>query len=126
MIKYDYYQTMAAILDDYLPYYFEKHKIFPKQWEMDELEEELYDNLYNLDNITGNGRGYFETSNQEVAYGRLYGNYDLVADALDGYAMNKREILSCLRDPVFLDVVTRCYILRECLHDYLTNLYSGL
>ena len=126
MIKYDYYKTMSAILDDYLPHYFNKHNIFPKQWEIDELEDELYDNLYNLDYITGNGRGYFETPNQEVAYGRLYGNYDLLADAFDHYAMNNKEILSYLRDPVSLDVVIRIYILRDCLHDYLTNLYNRL
>ena len=126
MVKYDYYQTMADILDDYLPRYFEEQKIFPKQWDMDELEDELYDNLYNLDNITGNGHGYFETMNLEVVYGRLYGNFNLMADALDDYAMNDREILSYLRDPVSLDVVIRCYILRECLHDYLTDLYDEL
>lgn len=126
MLKYDYYQTMAAILDDYLPRYFEEQKIFPKQWDMDELEDYLYDHLYNMDNITGNGHGYFETENTAVAYGRLYGNYDLMADALEAYSMSCGEILSYLRSPVILDVLIRLHILRECLNDYLTDLYDEL
>lgn len=126
MLKYDYHQTMSAILDDYLPRYFEEQKIFPKQWNMDELEDELYDKLYNLDCITGNEHGFFETMNLAVAYGRLYGNFSLMADALEGYAMNDREMLSYLRDPLSLDVIIRCYILRECLHDYLTDLHNEL
>lgn len=126
MIKYDYYNTMADILEDFIPRFCEQRGVIPKQWEQDELEDYLYDHLYNMDNVTGNGHGYFETANIDVAYGRLYGNFNLMADALDDYAMNCGEILSYLRDPVSLDVVIRCYILRECLHDYLTNLYDEL
>ena len=124
MVKYNYYASMRDALLTVVPDYCLRHGIIPRQWDIGDLENELYDNLMDLDEVTGNKSGYYIHHDERIAYGRLYGNLDLASDALYYFGCDENIILSYLKKPSTLDVIIRCYILRECLHDYLTNLYN--
>lgn len=126
MTKYDYYISMRDVLATVVPDYLQQKRIIPKQWELHELEDKMFDELLNRDDVTGNASGYFLYNDECIAHGRLYGNLDLASDALDYLEYNTTDILGYLKDPCSLDVVIRCYVLRDCLHDYLTENYEGV
>lgn len=124
MVKYDYHASVRDVLNCVLPDYFNEQGIIPKQWDIFELEDKLFDDLFSRDDVTGNTSGYYIHNDERIAHGRLYANLDLAADALDYFEYSTRTILPMLKDPCSLDVIIRCYVLRDCISEYLTENYE--
>lgn len=93
-----------------------------KEVDFDKLYNDLYDEMFIDDSITGNGSGsYF--FNRYEAEEALFGNLDLLADACEEFGNN----IDILKDGAeACDVAIRCYLLSEVLAEVLEEIKEGL
>lgn len=85
----------------------------------EEWQEQLNDELWTADSVTGNGSGsyFFSRYKAEVA---LCHNLCLLAEALEEFGYTIADLLK--RGAEWADVTIRCYLLYECLSDALDAL----
>lgn len=112
---YDYREHITDDIREYI-----RDNVDLNEWKgrRDDLEEELRDDLWTADSVTGNASGsyYFNAWKAEEA---LCHNWDLLADALEEFGSDT-DILR--RGPEACDVIIRCYLLDECLSEVLDEL----
>ena len=113
MEKYDYKQ---AVMDD-IKQYIEDHDIKVTTSTRDELQDELYDDLFISDSVTGNASGSY-TFNAWQAEENLCHNLDLLKEACNEFG-SQCDILESAES---CDVTIRCYLLSECLAEVLDEL----
>ena len=89
--------------------------------DMDELRDELYDNLWDEDSVTGNGSGSY-TFNREEAKKYVSDNLDLMVEAYKEFNSIERLVkdLEAL-DFEIIDVTIRCYLLPQALDEVLED-----
>lgn len=89
--------------------------------DMDELRDELYDNLWDEDSVTGNGSGSY-TFNREEAKKYVSDNMDLMVEAYKEFNSIERLVddLKVL-DFETIDVTIRCYLLSQALDEVLED-----
>lgn len=89
--------------------------------DMDELRDELYDNLWDEDSVTGNGSGSY-TFNREKAKEYVSDNLDLMVEAYKEYDSIESLVddLEAL-DFETIDVTIRCYLLSQALDEVLED-----
>ena len=89
--------------------------------DMDELRDELYDNLWDEDSVTGNGSGSY-TFNREEAKKYVSDNLDLMVEAYKEFNSIERLVsdLEAL-DFETIDVTIRCYLLSPALDEVLED-----
>lgn len=111
MTKYDYREAMKEDIRNYI------------EWEgIEEADfDELYDDLFVTDSITGNGSGSY-TFNRWKAEEYVIDNMRLAAEAFREFDDTKRFV-EWLEAENFeaIDVTIRCYLLAECLAEVLEN-----
>lgn len=116
MPKYDY----RVETTDNIKNYIEENFSYVKDYSMDEL----YDELWTADSVTGNGSGSYTFSAYE-AEEMLCHNLDLLAEALENFGCENVNILE--KGAEYCDVTIRCYLLSECLTEALEDpSYEGL
>ena len=105
-MKYNYYE---AVKNDALEYIKENNL-------QDKSQDELYDELFLADSVTGNASGsyYCNTYKAEEA---LTHNLDLLKEALNEFGGNFNDALE--RGAEYCDVTIRCYLLGQVLADVL-------
>lgn len=106
MEKYDYYK---AVQDD-IRTYLDENDIVVTTNNRDEIEQQLNDDLFVNDNVTGNASGSYTFSTWK-AEENLCHNMDLLFEALEEFGTpldNIKSAESC-------DVTIRCYLLGECI-----------
>lgn len=112
---YDYREHVADDIREYI-----RENVDLNEWKgrRDDLEEELRDDLWTADSVTGNASGsyYYNAWKAEEA---LCHNWDLLADALEEFG-GDTDILR--QGPEACDVTIRCYLLGECLSEVLDEL----
>lgn len=115
---YDYREHVTADILEYI-----RDNVNLNEWKgrRDELEEELCDELWIADSVTGNASGSYYC-NSWKAEEALSHNWDLLADALDEFG-GDRDILR--QGPEACDVTIRCYLLGECLAEALDELEAA-
>lgn len=89
--------------------------------DMDELRDELYDNLWDEDSVTGNGSGSY-TFNREEAKKYVSDNMDLMVEAykdLDSIESLVDDLEAL--DFETIDVTIRCYLLSQALDEVLED-----
>lgn len=89
--------------------------------DMDELRDELYDNLWSEDSVTGNGSGSY-TFNREEAKKYVSDNMDLMVEAykdLDSIESLVDDLEAL--DFETIDVTIRCYLLSQALDEVLED-----
>ena len=89
--------------------------------DMDELRDELYDNLWSEDSVTGNGSGSY-TFNREEAKKYVSDNLDLMVEAykdLDSIESLVDDLEAL--DFETIDVTIRCYMLSQALDEVLED-----
>ena len=89
--------------------------------DMDELRDELYDNLWDEDSVTGNGSGSY-TFNREKAKEYVSDNLDLMVEAykdLDSIESLVDDLEAL--DFETIDVTIRCYMLSQALDEVLED-----
>ena len=105
-MKYNYYE---AVKNDALEYIKENNL-------QDKSQDELYDELFLADSVTGNASGsyYCNTYKAEEA---LTHNLDLLKEALNEFGGDFNNALE--RGAEYCDVTIRCYLLGQVLADVL-------
>lgn len=112
MKGYDYRQ---AVVDDVLQY-LKDNGIKVTRENRDELEDQLRDDLWTEDSVTGNGSGSY-TFDADTAAEYVIPNLDLFADAFDEFG---GDAVATLRQGVeAMDVTIRCYLLPEAIAEAL-------
>ena len=78
--------------------------------------EDLYDDLFNEDYITGNASGSYTCSRREAMH-YLLGNFDLISEACDAFGVSMDEIGRRFLNEEWewIDVIVRCYLLPTVL-----------
>lgn len=112
---YDYRSEIMADIRQYID-----DNVDLDEWKgrRDELEEQLNEDLWIEDSVTGNVSGSYYC-NAYKAEEAMCHNWDLLADALDEFG-GDRDVLR--QGPEACDVTIRCYLLGECLSAVLDEL----
>lgn len=103
---YNYYEEVKADVEEYL-----------KNTDCRNFDE-LYDDMFLNDSITGNGSGSY-TFNRAEAEQNLNGNWSLLLDAVKDYGYDCNPIA---KGAEWCDVIIRCYLLDTVLADVLEEL----
>lgn len=110
---YDYQQ---AVTDDVVEYL--EDNVLDDPMSLDELNnidvDELNDDLWIEDSVTGNGSGSY-TMDALEAERNLVGNYTLLCDALTEFGEENKTIVDF--GPEDADVTIRCYLLSQAIDD---------
>lgn len=112
---YDYRKAMIENIEEEL---YERGFIGAE--DLEEAYEELYDDLWTEDNVTGNGSGSY-TFNRCEAKEYVTDNMDLCIEALKEFCIDSETIAEkfLCEDWEYFDVTIRCYLLGECLSEVL-------
>lgn len=111
-MRYDYLENMREDVLEYIKENYEKE-------DFENLDyNELYDDMWTADSVTGNGSGSY-TFNTWEAEENICHNLDLAAEAYEvfGYEGVKFE-----DGAEAIDVTIRCYLLGQVLQDVLDEL----
>lgn len=122
MKKYDYRKALTNDIEDYIT----THNVF----DADDIKEALndtetfYDDLYNdlwcADEVTGNGRDFYFNTIEETD-NALNGNLSLLREACECFDC-KIDILS---DPKICDTIIRCYLLGEVFSEIFEKMITN-
>lgn len=117
MEKYNYYDAVKEDIKYVLPNYYSDEELQERlEDDRDSLIEELNDNLWTDDSVTGYGSGSY-TFDRYKASEYLVGNYGLLQEALEEFGYDSLPIDKL--EPEFFDVTIRCYLLKQCIEDVL-------
>lgn len=118
MTTYNYLEAMVEDIKDYIRDNFAEWEIADKLADRDEWEEELNDDLWTVDSVTGNASGSY-TFNAYRAEEYLCHNLDLLADAAEEFGSS----IDVLRDGAeACDVTIRCYLLNQAIREALNEI----
>ena len=120
---YDYLEAMKSDIIDYI-----RNDVNTDEFSSrEELEESLYDDLWTVDCVTGNGSGSY-TFNRAKAEEYVNDNIDLLREALSEFCVDS-EIISekfLEADYEYFDVTIRCYLLGQAISEALNELEDDL
>ena len=114
MERYDYLEAVKEDVKNYI----EENGIKVTSENREELEEQLNDDLFTCDSVTGNGSGSY-TFNTWTAEEYLCHNLDLLAEACEMFG-SSIDILKAGAEAC--DVTIRCYLLNQAISEVLDEL----
>lgn len=114
MNQYDYREAVKNDIIDYI----NDHDVKVTSSNKDEVYEQLYDEMFISDSVTGNASGSY-TFNTWKAEENLCHNLDLLGEALSEFGSDPAKIME---SPEACDVTIRCYLLSEILGEVLDEL----
>lgn len=107
MERYDYENAVREDVLDYIRENYDADEITEKLQDRDEWEQELNDDLWTVDSVTGNASGSY-TFNAWRAEEYVCHNLDLLGEALEEFGGN----MDVMKDGAeACDVTIRCYLL---------------
>lgn len=115
------YNYLQAVVED-VKQYIEDNEIEVTSENRDEVEQQLYDDCFISDSVTGNASGsyYFNAWKAEEA---LCHNWDLLGEAADEFG--DESIINVLKQgPKACDVTIRCYLLGQAIGIVLDELLN--
>ena len=123
MTNYDYYDAMKEDIREYLEENGAIDRLLADDADRDEIEEELHDELWTADSVTGNASGSY-TCNSWKAKGYVLDNMEQLKDALEGFCVEPSEIGErFLNDEwEYFDVTIRCYLLGTVLSEVIDEI----
>lgn len=113
-MKYDYLENVKADVLDYIKENYEKEDYANLDY------DELYDEMWTADSITGNGSGSY-TFNTWEAEENICHNLDLVQEAYENFGYDGVKFEDGAEA---IDVTIRCYLLGQVLQEVLEDLES--
>lgn len=126
MEKYNYYEAMKEDIKNYIAENYTAEELNEKMLDFDDFSEELNDDLWTVDSVTGNGSGSY-TFSRATARDYILSdseNVDLSREALKEFCVDgdtiAKKFLS--EDWEYFDVTIRCYILGGVINDVLEDL----
>lgn len=113
---YDYREAMTEDVKEWI-----KENIDLTEWTEDRegLEQQLNDDLWTEDSITGNASGSYYC-NSYKAEESIAHNWDLLNEALDEFEQNNINVIE--KGAEWTDVIIRCYLLRSVISDVLDEM----
>ena len=117
MERYNYYEAVADDVREYI-----NDEINLDEWrgDRDGLEQQLNDDLWTVDSVTGNASGSY-TFNTYTAEEYICHNLDLLGEALGEFGGDPAK---ALESPESADVTIRCYVLGSAISEVLDELES--
>ena len=115
MKKYNYFE---AVKDD-VKQYIEDNDIIINAENRDEIEDQLNDDLFTCDSVTGNGSGSYTFSTCQ-AEENLCHNLDLLGEALQEFGCGPEYMME--KGAEACDVTIRCYLLGQAISEVLDEL----
>ena len=120
-MSYDYRTEMKQDILDYI-----NRNITLDDWEFrTDLEDDLYNELWADDSITGNGGNYY--SLEFICSNCLAYNLELIMEACEEFCIDMKTLLQHYHDgdlARYLDCAIRCYLLGEVLHTVLNEIWK--
>lgn len=111
---YDYLEAEKNDVLDYI-----KENIdFSSFEDIEELEEELNEELWSEDSVTGNASGSY-TCNRYLAEEYIAHNWDLLGEALEAFGCDENPIE---KGAEWCDVTIRCYLLSSAISEALKEI----
>lgn len=113
---YDYREAMTEDVKEWI-----KENIDLTEWTEDRegLEQQLNDDLWTEDSITGNASGSYYC-NSYKAEESIAHNWDLLNEALDEFGQNDINVIK--KGTEWADVTIRCYLLWSVISEVLDEL----
>lgn len=113
---YDYKEAMTEDVKEWI-----KENIDLTEWTEDRegLEQQLNDDLWTEDSITGNASGSYYC-NSYKAEESIAHNWDLLNEALDEFGQNDINVIK--KGAEWADVTIRCYLLWSVISEVLDEL----
>lgn len=113
---YDYREAMTEDVKEWI-----KENIDLTEWTEDRegLEQQLNDDLWTEDSITGNASGSYYC-NSYKAEESIAHNWDLLEEALDEFGQNNINVIE--KGAEWADVTIRCYLLWSVISDVLDEM----
>lgn len=115
---YDYESEIKADIRIYIEDNYSREEIIEKLRERDVWEQELYDELWTADSVTGNASGSYYCNAWKAAEAIAH-NWHLLAEALREFGC---EVDILAKGAEWCDVSIRCYLLGGCLREALDEL----
>jgi hypothetical protein len=119
MMNYNYREAVTADILDYIRENYTAEEIHEHLEERDSWEQELNDDLWTADSVTGNASGSYYCNTYRAAEALAH-NWDLLRDAL--YEFGYDDVSPIDKGEEWCDVTIRCYLLGECLAEALDDL----
>lgn len=113
---YDYREAMVEDVKEWI-----KENIDLTEWTEDRegLEQQLNDDLWTEDSITGNASGSYYC-NSYKAEESIAHNWNLLSEALDEFGQNNINVIE--KGAEWADVTIRCYLLSSIISDVLDEM----
>lgn len=126
MEKYNYYEAMKEDVKNYIAETYTEEELNEKMLDVDDFSEELNNDLWTVDSVTGNGSGSY-TFNREKAKDYILSdsdNVDLLREALKEFCVEGDTIAGKFlsEDCEYFDVTIRCYILSGSINSVLEDM----
>ena len=120
--RYDYKEAMVVDITDYIRQNYTKDEIIERFNDRAEWEEELNDELWVNDSVTGNASGsYTFSAYQAEEY--IAHNLDLLAEALSEFG---EDVNVLEKGAEWCDVTIRCYLLHWAINRALDEIEDEL
>lgn len=126
MKKYDYMDSLKSSINDYLENEVDDY-MERLEDDRDDFEMDLFDDLWTVDSVTGNGSGSY-TFNSQKAKENVVGNMDLVIEMASMFDINNEELGKRFmnEDWEWFDVSIRCYLLGQAISEVLDELENNI
>lgn len=111
MEKYNYLENVKA---DVLAYLNENYADQEGTIDREEFAEQLNDELWIADSVTGNASGSY-TCNAWQAEEFLCHNTDLLCEAIQEFGDDQETYKTALKSAEYADVTIRCYLLGQAI-----------
>ena len=115
MKAYNYYEVLESDIRECVENWYD----LTNYDNIDNAYENLYDDLWIDDSVTGNGSGSYTFSTFQ-AEENLCHNLDLLAEACNDFGQSLGEAVECGAE--FCDVTIRCYLVGGVLYDVLEDI----
>lgn len=118
--NYNYIEAMKKDIKTYLE---DECEYRYSDLDRDELEQELYDDLFIDDNVTGNASGSY-TFCRNTAKEYVIDNMELCKEALDEFCVDANTVADKFlsEDWEYFDVTIRCYLLGSAIAEVLDEM----
>jgi len=117
-MMYNYSEAIKDDIRNYLDNDFDWDTVRENEMDADELKEQLNDDLWINDSVTGNASGSY-TFNSYKAGEYVLDNMDLVNDMVQEFGVDNETVAEKFleKDWEYFDVSIRCYLLNQCIDE---------
>lgn len=114
---YNYYEAMANDIREYLEDTYTAEELAEKMADVESFREELDEDLWTVDSVTGNGSGSY-TFCRETAKSYVLDNMDMCIDALKEFCVEAETIAEKFLSEYweYFDVTIRCALLSQVIY----------